>query len=101
MEIQYGKEGRDFWESGKRLTQKHGSDNARKIQKRIKELQASPTLADMPPAARPHQLHDADGCIALDIKQPFRLIVKPCGDFDPQHHSTVKSIEIITVIDYH
>jgi len=102
MEIYYGKDGRDFWQSSKLLTRKYGAENAKKIQRRIMEMQASPSFADLPPAARPHPLiGDHKGCFSLHIQQPFRLIVEPYGDFDLACISTIKSVTILTVTDYH
>jgi len=79
-----------------------GDQNARKIIQRMNELQAAPTLDDMPPAARPHPLTgDRKGQYAVDLKHPSRLLFEPVDPEDPHDRRTIKAICIIEITDYH
>ena len=84
------------------LKGKFGDQNARKMVQRMNELQAAPTLDDMPPAARTHPLTgDRKGQYAVDLKHPYRLIFKPEDAENPTDRRTIKSICILEIIDYH
>lgn len=94
--------------SSKQMVKKYGMDCAKKLAQRLFELDAAPTMDQIPPHARCHPLHgDLNGLYAVHLNQPFRLVFKPCrGDFPLKDSggldlSKVDRIEIIDVIDYH
>ena len=68
----------------------------------MNELEAAPTLAEMPPAARTHPLtQDRQGQFAVWLKHPYRLVFEPVDSETPNDPHTIKSINIIEVTDYH
>jgi len=87
---------------GKLLTRKYGPELARKIAQRYEELRAAECLQDMPPAAGTHPLHnDREGEYGLTLKQPYRMIIRPVGNFDPVNLATIQEIQVVEIIDYH
>lgn len=85
------------------LNKKYGDVQARKIIQRLSELSASKNLYDIYklPQARLHKLgHNLSGCFAVNIKQPYRIIIKPLdGNLDEQQ--SITKICIIKIEDYH
>jgi len=86
-----------------------GSESAKKLFRRLQQLQAASTLDEMHgvPGARFHALtNNRKGQFALDLKHPARLIIKPAepvprtpdGGIDI---SRVTEIIIVEVVDYH
>ena len=87
-----------------------GLVRAGKIRRRIKELQACECLADMSlfPAAHFHPLrHNREGQFAVDLEQPYRLILEPLGDPLPYRPDgcldlrRITAVCIVKVEDYH
>jgi len=87
--------------NAKELSKKYGKQ-ANVIQKRLMQLQASPTMLDFA-FDRPHSLSwDYAWCIAIDLKHPYRMIVRPLLEFDMNNWSTITTVEIVTLYeDYH
>jgi len=83
---------------------------ARRIQRRLAELQAAESLEDLRnlPQARCHELTaDRKGQLAVDVEHPMRLIfepdhqpvpTKPDGGLD---WSRVTQIRVLEITDYH
>jgi proteic killer suppression protein len=103
MEIHYrDKKLKKLLESSKSISKKYGSDCARKIIQRISELQAAECLEDMPPAARPHPHRGSrKGLFSLDIKQPYRLIIEPAGEYEITDIATITEVTIYEITDPH
>jgi plasmid maintenance system killer protein len=87
-----------------------GKQRAQKLQARLAVLQAADRLSDVPraPPDRCHQLSgDRDGCFAVDLGHPHRLIFEPAADPVPRKEDggldmdAVTSIRIIEIADYH
>lgn len=96
------KECEDFKKSQK----KFGKTTAKKLAQRIFELQAATSLLDIKsiPAARLHRLKSSrSNEFALDLKHPFRLVIKPIVDrnFDLNDLKSIKIVRIEEVTDYH
>lgn len=91
----------------KLATRKLGAESARKLQRRLTELFASNSVAELP-AGRPHPLQrNRYGQYAVDLHGGHRLVfkpmrqpppVKPDGSID---WAQVDEITIIEVGDYH
>ncbi len=86
----------------------YGRDMAHAIHKRLAQLSASPTLDSARHFGRCHELKgDYEGCFAMDLVGPKRLIFKP--DDETRSYldektiiwSLVKSVEIVDIKDYH
>ena len=78
-------------------------DRASTIIQRINEFIAAESLFDISklPQTRLHPLtRDLKGCYAVDIRQPYRVIVCP-RDGDRSDWKTITKIEIIKIVDYH
>ncbi len=87
-----------------------GAENARKIRRRLAELKAAATLADMGrfPPARLHALKgNRKGQFAIDVKHPFRLLFEPAQDPVPLKDdggvdlARITRIRVLSVEDYH
>lgn len=105
-----GQKEQQLFESSKELKRKFGPDLAKKLMKRLSELAAVDSLAQVSqlPPARCHPLKgDRKGQYAVDLKQPFRLIFDVAQDPVPYRSdgsvdiSKVKAVRIVGVEDYH
>lgn len=93
----------------KELSRSYGAENAKRILRRLDELRAADNLEAMRSLpGRCHELkHDRVGQLAIDVKQPYRLIFKPAHEPIPHKDdggldwSQVTSICILEVEDYH
>ena len=83
------------------MTAAYGSENARKVQQRLFELQAVSNLSQVShqPPPRRHELQGIDkGKFAVDVKQPFRIIFEPAHDPVPYKEDGGIDLERITEI---
>jgi len=96
--------------SEKLSVKRWGPEIARKLQQRLMELRAADCLSDISnlPPPRCHILEgNWEGCFAVDLKQPFRLVFKPLHDPVPLKDdggfdkSRITAILIVEVTDYH
>ncbi|KRT74913.1 MAG: plasmid maintenance system killer protein [Deltaproteobacteria bacterium CSP1-8] len=87
-----------------------GAQNAKKIRRRLADLQAAVTLAEVStlPPVRCHPLQgDRAGQFAVDVQQPYRLIFEPANDPVPRMEdggidlTKITRIRILGVEDYH
>lgn len=87
-----------------------GQQNAKKLQQRLMEIRSANVLSDLTylPGPRLHKLEGKrDNHLAVDVKQPFRLIFEPYHDPVPLKQdggfdwTQITSILIIEVVDYH
>lgn len=96
--------------SERALIRAYGKANARKIMMRLALLENAETLSDVPvtPPTRRHELKgNRTGQYAIDVQQPYRLIVEPANR--PKQASkkrgadigAVTAIKIIAIEDYH
>lgn len=91
-----------------RLAQKRlGDACARKLHRRLADLEAAEVVTDLL-AGRPHPLkHDRDGQFALDLAGGKRLVFRPAAEPVPQttdgatDWSKVTAVQIIYTGDYH
>lgn len=91
------------------LRRSFGAENAKRIRLRLALMEAAPTLADVPatPPPRRHALTGPyEGCFAVDVLQPYRILIKP--HLVPPlprgkliHPGKVTEIIILDVLDYH
>lgn len=91
----------------KLATRKLGAESARKLQRRLSELFAANTVAELA-AGRPHPLlRDRQGQYAVDLHGGCRLIFKPTRQPPPAKPdgsidwAQVDEITIIEAGDYH
>jgi proteic killer suppression protein len=96
--------------SEKALIRAYGKANARKIMRRLALLEGAETLSDVPvtPPTRRHELKGRRrGQYAIDVQQPYRLIVEPANSPKQQNKKggtnigAVTAIRIIAIEDYH
>ncbi|GEB78553.1 type II toxin-antitoxin system RelE/ParE family toxin [Sporolactobacillus inulinus] len=94
----------------RKMVQKLGQRQSKKLTQRLNEIKASDNLAilSMLPAPRCHQLKGKrDNQFAVDLVHPFRLIFEPYHDPMPLKSdggfdlSKITTILIIEVVDYH
>ena len=90
------------------LRRKHRAVRAKKIQQRIKALQAVDTLADMRcmPGRCHELLGDLAGHLSLDLDHPYRLLLRPTLDPGPGaggglDWSAVGAVTIVGIVDTH
>lgn len=89
-------------ESEKAL-RRHYGQMSEKIAQRLQEFISAESLKDISclPGPRLHPLQGRyQGCYAVDVKHPFRIIFKPVvGEKD--NYGSITKIEIVTIKDYH
>jgi len=99
-----------IFNSEKALVKAYGRANARKIMMRMTLLEGAETLADVPvtPPTRLHELKGKrKGQYAIDVQQPYRLILEPVTSRDRRVNKAstdlgaVTAIRIIAIEDYH
>ncbi|MBK6514346.1 MAG: hypothetical protein IPG04_09560 [Polyangiaceae bacterium] len=91
------------------LRRSFGAENARRIRLRLALLEAAPTLADIPttPPPRRHALTGPyEGCFAVDVLHPYRILIKPHllpppGRGKLVNPRKVTEVIILDVLDYH
>jgi plasmid maintenance system killer protein len=95
-------------ESEKELRKQCGVERAKKIQTRIKNLQAAETLADMRMLpGRCHELTgDRAGQLSLDLDGPYRLLLRPARATDPRpggglDWAKVTAVVLLGIADTH
>jgi plasmid maintenance system killer protein len=96
--------------SRKDIVREWGEQNGRIIMKRLTELIAAENLSVISkiPGARPHPLSGSfKGMYAVDLKQPYRLIIQPFNNPLPLKKDGGLDLEKVTIIkimevgDYH
>lgn len=109
MDIDFDKKSdRVVFNDAKLLVREFGAENAKRIMRRMIELEIAYSLKDVPatPPSRRHKLSNRKDEFAVDVKHPFRLVFTPDPDsprgsdgaFDL---SKVTGIVILRVEDYH
>ncbi len=87
----------------RKATRAYGDKGARKLHQRVQELRAADSLEEMVAyhIGGCHQLHgDRKGEYALELSQPYRLIVEPVLD-SKMEVTGVKVVKRVEVVDYH
>ncbi len=87
------------------LNSRYGPDCAKRIRRRLQQLEAVESLMDMT-FGRPCELEaEQAGQISLDLVGPLRLIARPTADPPPRkpdgalRHSKVRSMTILEIAD--
>jgi plasmid maintenance system killer protein len=98
-----------LFNSEKELKREYGEVCAKKIRRRLDDLQAAPTLENM--RNLPGRCHELKGDmkfqLSLDVEHPLRLIFMPVGngfkfkDDGGLDWKTVTEVQIIGVVDTH
>lgn len=95
--------------SNTELQRRWGEVGAKRIALRLQQLAAASTLADMRQLpGRCHELTgDRDGHLALDLHNPYRLIIRPTANPAPTKEDgghdwdSVDSVTVTEIVDYH
>jgi len=94
----------------KELLKKFGADNGRRLMRKLSQLAAADNLQQLStlPATRLHELtENRKGQLSIDIKHPYRLIIKPNNDPPALKDdggidwSLTTAIKIIEIADTH
>lgn len=95
----------------KQAIRRLGPEQAKRLQQRIDDLIAAPTLASYRPGGLPGRCHeltaDRTGQLSLDLKHPYRLIFVPGPSPAPTMSSggldwnAVTAIQIVEITDTH
>lgn len=93
----------------KRLSKKHGADQARKIRQRLDDLTAAVTLHEM--RSLPGNCHELSGDradqLAVNLKDGLRLVFVPADDPIPRREDSgldwklITAICVVEITDYH
>jgi proteic killer suppression protein len=95
------------------LSGRYGAVMAKKILVRLDALRAAESLADFwPPKSGPERCHELigelAGTLSIDVKQPYRLLLKPIEGALPKDRSdekkrweSITSIEILAIENTH
>jgi len=105
MDVEFNQsQDKKLCENHKKLVRKYGNSRAELVIKRVNELEAAENLHDISllPQARFHSLSgNYKECFAVDLKHPYRLILRPLNG-DVADLRTVTKISIRKVCtDYH
>jgi len=83
---------------------------AKTIMLRMDALSAAPNLAAVP-SCKPIRCHalsgNRQGCFAVDLRQPYRLVFEPANPAVPRladggiNLEEIRAIRILEVVDYH
>lgn len=87
-----------------RLIKKCYGIHHERIVLRLSELYLAECLQDIPdvPPPRRHKLNgDLADCWGIDYSKNHRIILRPIGEYDIKDLSSIRSIEIIDLCDYH
>lgn len=87
-----------------RLVKKNYGEHYNKIILRLSELLLAECLQDIPevPPPRRHKLSgELSNCWGIDYSKNRRIIIRPIGEYDIDNLSSIRSIEIIDLCDYH
>lgn len=104
MKISYDSKKLEKILTNERLIKKHYSNLYRKILNRLSEIKAANSLEDIPhfPPPRRHKLtQNFADCWGIDISKNFRIILKPDCKHNELDLTTIDSIMIISIEDYH
>ena len=94
----------------KEMTRAYAPEQGKVIARRLLDLQAAACLADLNafPQLRPHELSGKRlGQLAINLRQPYRLIFRPDHDPLPRKEDggldwkQVTAITLLEVVDYH
>lgn len=92
---------------------RYGAEMAKKIQLRLEALRAAESLADFwPPLSGPERCHsmkgDLAGLFSLDLKHPFRLLLRPtdkrleaASSNEKERWASIKAVTIVDIEDTH
>ena len=110
MKIHFSSEKQEkILNSSKELTKKRGPENAKKVRRRMDDLQAAVQLEAMRYLpGDTHELHgDSAGTLAIDLHKGWRMIFEPAEDPPPRKPdggldwSQITEIRILELEDYH
>lgn len=91
------------------LCKQYDKKVAKNVVKRIKEIQAFPSYADLPPNTHKHSIKDGKKFLYFGVDLPhvggkrgkWRLVFEPYGDFDHADQRTIRAVKILGIKDYH
>lgn len=100
---------KEFFESSKQVTKAHGPENAKKLRRRLDDLDAAHSMEDMLglPGHWEELKNDRAGQFSARLHGGLRLIVKPQKQPPPSKPDggldwpAIDSIYIVEMVDYH
>jgi len=104
MKVSYDSKKLEKILTNERLIKKHYSNFYIKLLNRLSEIKAAKNLNDIPhfPPPRRHKLtQNFSDCWGIDVSKNFRIILKPDCDYDEYDLTTIDSIMIVSIEDYH
>lgn len=110
MDILYSREMKKHCRDRGAAVRKWGPEQGKLVIRRIDELKDVSCLADLRrfPALRCHELKgDRKGQIAIDLINPYRLILEPANDPIPRKEDggldweQITAVRLLEVVDYH
>ncbi|MFA6918188.1 MAG: hypothetical protein WC285_05175 [Candidatus Gracilibacteria bacterium] len=92
-----------------RLKTKFDEKVAKNVVKRLREIGAFPSYADLPPNTRKHSIKDGNKFryFAVDLpslgggRGKWRLTFIPHGEYDMANQTTIIAVEILGIENYH
>jgi len=104
MEIEYANNAmKKTLEDPRLIVKKHG-DIAKTLTYRMSDLHVAKNLSEithLPPPRRHKLTGDFEGCWSVDVSKNKRLILRPIGDFEPEDLTSITTIRIENIVDYH
>lgn len=104
MEIEYVSNKMKRIMEDEMLIKRHYSNIFVQLRNRLTELRAANCLKDIPetPPPKRHKLKgDKNSQWGISVSKNERLVIQPVGEYDINDLSTIKSIKILSIEDYH
>lgn len=90
-------------EDPRRISKRY-SDIATRLIHRLSDLRVAANLSEishLPPPRRHKLTGNWDGCWGIDLSRNVRLVIRPIGDFNPDDLTTIVTVRIESIEDYH
>lgn len=104
MDIEYANNTmKKVLEDPRLIARKHG-DIAKTLTRRMSDLRVASNLSEithLPPPRRHKLTGNLEGCWGIDVSRNKRLVIRPIGDYDQEDLSTITTIRIEDITDYH
>ena len=103
MDIEYASKSLEKSLKDQRSITRNYGKIAKNLIHRLSDLRSRMTFGDyhLPPPRRHKLSGNFEGCWGIDLSKNMRLVVRPVGEFDPDDLTTITSVCIVDIQDYH
>ena len=104
MDIEYASKSLEKSLKDQRSITRNCGKIAKNLIHRLSDLRVANDLSEithLPPPRRHKLSGNFEGCWGIDLSKNMRLVVRPVGEFDPDDLTTITSVCIVDIQDYH